>query len=131
MPNVTIGFGLVLGAIGLFGYFGSTAEHPSVTALIPAFFGAVLILCGLLAYNSAWRKHAMHAAAAVGLIGFIAAAGRGLPKLGAAISDDPQFHRAPRLVLLMMLVCLVFVATCVWSFISARRRQKAEAATAE
>ena len=34
-------------------------------------------------------------------------------------------HRAPRLVLLMALVCLIFVATCVWSFIAARRRRQA------
>jgi hypothetical protein len=130
MPNVAIGFGLVLVAIGLFGYFGSTAEHPSVTALIPSFFGAALILCGLLAYNSAWRKHAMHAAAAIGLIGFLAAASR-RPSLGDLISDDPTVHRAPRLIVLMALVSLIFVATCVWSFIAARRRQKAGAATAE
>lgn len=125
MPNITIGFGVVLCAIGLFGYFRSTSDQPSVTALIPCFFGAVLILCGLLAYAEKWRKHAMHAAATVALIGFLAAAGRGIPKLGAAISDDPTLHRAPRLVLLMALVCLIFVGICIGSFISARRRRKA------
>lgn len=130
MPNVAIGFGLVLCAIGLFGYFGSTSENPSVTALIPFFFGDVLILCGVLAYKSAWRKHAMHAAAAVALVGLIAAATR-FPKLGELISDDPTVHRAPRLILAMIVVCFVFVLACIWSFISARRRRKAEAATAE
>jgi hypothetical protein len=121
----------VLCAIGLFGYFGSADENPSLTALIPFFFGNVLILCGVLGYVARLRKHAMHAAAAVALIGFIAAAGRGIPKLGDAISDDPAFHRAPRLVLLMALVCLVFVVICIGSFISARRRRNAESATAQ
>jgi hypothetical protein len=125
MPGVTIGFGAVLCAIGLWGYFGSDPDKQSVTALIPAFFGAALILCGVLAFAAKWRKHAMHAAAGIGLLGFLAAAGRGLPKLGSAISDDPTIHRAPRLVLLMALVCLIFVATCVWSFIAARRRRTA------
>ena len=129
MPNITIGFGAVLCAIGLFGYFGSTSENPSITALIPFFFGNGLILCGLLGYVEKWRKHAMHAAAAIALVGFLAAAGRGFPKLGNAISDDPTIHRAPRLVLLMALVCLIFLFTCVWSFISARRRQRADAAS--
>jgi MFS family permease len=126
MPAITIGFGAVLCAIGLWGYFGAEPDKQSMTAFIPAFFGIGLIVCGLLAMK--WRAHAMHAAAAIGLVGFIAAAGRGLPKLGSAISDDPTIHRAPRLVLLMALVCLVFVATCVWSFIQARRRRKASEA---
>lgn len=125
MPGITIGFGAVLCAIGLWGYLGSDPDKQSVTALIPAFFGAALIVCGVLAMAAKWRKHAMHAAAGIGLLGFLAAAGRGLPKLGSAISDDPTIHRAPRLVLLMALVCLIFVATCVWSFIAARRRRQA------
>ena len=125
MPNITIGFGAVLCAIGLFGYFGSALENRSPTAFIPAVFGVLLIICGLLAHKANLRKHAMHAAAAVGLIGFIAAAGRGIPKLGSAISDDPTIHRAPRLVLLMMVVCLVFVGITVKSFIDARRRRQA------
>ncbi len=125
MPATTIGFGAVLCAIGLWGYFGAAPDKQSLTAFIPTAFGAVLILCGILAFNAKLLKHAMHAAAGVGLLGFLAAAGRGLPKLGNAISDDPEFNRAPRLVLLMALVCLVFVGTCVWSFISARRRRAA------
>jgi hypothetical protein len=127
MPGITIGFGAVLCAIGLWGYLGSDPDKQSVTALIPAFFGAALILCGLLALGPKLRKHAMHAAAGIGLLGFLAAAGRGIPKLGSAISDDPTIHRAPRLVLLMALVCFIFVATCVGSFISARKRRIAAA----
>ena len=124
MPRITIGFGAVLCAIGLWGYFGSDPDKQSVTALIPTFFGAALILCGVLSFAVKWRKHAMHAAAGIGLLGFLAAAGRGIPSIGKAISDDPTLHRAPRLILLMALVCLIFVATCVWSFISARRRRQ-------
>lgn len=123
MPNITIGFGAALCAIGLWGYLGAEPDKQSVTALIPFFFGDALILCGVLGYNSAWRKHALHAAAVVGLLGFLAGAGRGFMKIGNAISDDATIHRAPRLALLMGLVCLVFVAVCVWSFISARRRR--------
>jgi MFS family permease len=125
MPAVTIGFGAVLCAIGLWAYFGAEADKQSVTALIPAFFGAGLIVCGALALKASRLKHAMHAAAAIGLIGFLAAAGRGLPNLGKAISDDPEQHRAPRLILLMAVVCLAFVATCLGSFIQARRRRLA------
>lgn len=130
MPNVAIGFGAVLVALGLWGFLGAEADRQSVTALIPAFVGGALIVCGAVAYRPALRKHAMHAAATVGLLGFLAGFGRGLMKLGNAISDDPLIHRAPRTALLMGLICLAFVAACVWSFISARRAQRAAAAEA-
>jgi hypothetical protein len=127
MPAITLAFGAVLCALGLWGYLGSAPDKQSVTALIPAFFGLGLIVCGLLAFK--WLKHAMHAAATIGLIGFIAAAGRGLPKLGSAISDDPTIHRAPRMVLLMAVICLAFVITCIGSFIAARKRRAAQPTT--
>ncbi len=53
MPGITIGFGAVLCAIGLWGYFGAEPDKQSLTAFIPAGFGAALILCGLLAMK--WR----------------------------------------------------------------------------
>ena len=124
MPNITIGFGAVLCAIGLFGYFGSASENPSMTALIPFFFGVVLIVCGVLARMDRFRMHAMHAAVLVSLVGFLAAAGRGVPKLGMLVSDIPDIEKRPvRLVLLMALVCLIHVVLCVGSFIAARRRR--------
>ena len=127
MPAITLAFGAVLVALGLWGYIGAAPDHKSVTALIPAFFGIGLIVCGLLAFK--WLKHAMHAAAMIGLVGFLAAAGRGFPSLGKAISDDPALHRAPRLILLMAVICLAFVITCVGSFIAARKRRSAQPTT--
>lgn len=125
MSNVTIGFGVVLTAIGLFGYFGSASETPSLTALIPAFIGGPLILCGLVARQERLRMHAMHVAVLLGLVGAIAALGRGMMKLGMLISDDPTIDKRPiRLIFLTGLVCLVFVGVCVWSFVDARRRRR-------
>jgi hypothetical protein len=123
MHHVTLLVGVILCAIGLFGYFGSTAENPSPTALIPAGFGVLLAVLGLVAHKPSARMHAMHAAAAVGLIGFLLAGGRGFMKLGNAASDDISIARPARMVLLMAVVCLVYVGLCVWSFISARRRR--------
>jgi low temperature requirement protein LtrA len=123
MHHVTIATGVILCAIGLFGYFGSASESPSPTALIPAGFGAVFIVLGIVAHKASVRMHAMHAAAALGLIGFILAGGRGFMKIGLAASDDLTISRPVRLVILMALVCLIYVCMCVWSFISARRRR--------
>ncbi len=123
MHHVTIATGVILCAIGLFGYFGSASDNPSPTALIPAGFGALFIVLGIVAHKASARMHAMHAAAALGLIGFILAGGRGFMKLGLAASDDLSISRPVRLVILMALVCLIYVGLCVWSFISARRRR--------
>jgi hypothetical protein len=123
MHHITVAVGVILSAIGLFGYFWSANDNPSPTALIPTGFGVVLIVLGIIAHRPAARMHAMHAAAAVALIGFLLAGGRGVMKLGSAVSDDLSTSRPVRLVLLMALVCLVYVGLCVWSFISARRRR--------
>ena len=78
MPSTTRLFGLILIVLGVASYV--LTNRTSVTALIPAFFGAVLLICAIVARASEGaRKHAMHAAVAVGLIGALAALGRGVP----------------------------------------------------
>ena len=124
MPNLTIGVAVILSLIGLFGYFGAKSDHPSMTALIPLFFGLALAVCGVMARRVAARKQAMHAAATIGLVGFVAAAWRGISKLSMAISDDPAIDNRPtRMVLLMALVCLIYVVLSIGSFIAARLRR--------
>ena len=84
MPNTTRLFGLILIVLGVASYV--LTGRSSVTALIPAMFGAVLLICALVARaNEGARKHAMHAAVAVGLIGALAALARGIP---AALAGD-------------------------------------------
>jgi hypothetical protein len=126
MPIVTIFFGGVLILLGCVGYFGSGSANPSVTALIPAFLGVPLELCGVAALNPKFRMHAMHGAVLLGLIGAIAALGRGLMKIGALASDDPTVDKRPVvLVLTMAALCIVYVALCIRSFIAARKRRQA------
>ena len=69
MANTTIGFGIVLIVLGLGGYFGS--DRVSLTALIPAAFGLLLVIFGALARDEKRRKMAMHIAVTVGLLGFL------------------------------------------------------------
>lgn len=133
MPKVTIVFGLLLIALGAYGYFGAPAEpdgKTSVTALIPAFVGGPLLLCGLVALaGGKVRMHAMHVAAMLGVLGTLAAGGRGLSKIGALLSDDPDLNRrAVYMVLAMAAICLVFTILCVQSFISARKAREANEA---
>jgi hypothetical protein len=125
MPGIAIATGLLLIAYGC--YSITIAEHKSVTALIPAGFGAGLLLCGLIALKEKFLKHAMHVAAMIGLLGFIGGAAMGFPKLPKLIAGEiaagPERNKAQSQNLLAF-ICLVFVLMCVNSFIQARARRK-------
>ena len=118
MPSTSIACGVLLILVGIIGYvYGLTNNAASVTALIPAFFGIVLVILGFLARTKEnLRKHLMHAAVLVALIGFLLTAGRLLSKIA-----DLTLSAAFISQLTMALICLVFVILCVQSFINARR----------
>jgi hypothetical protein len=124
MPVVSIVFGGLLVALGAWGYVGT--EMKSVTALIPAVVGGLLAVLGVVALKESLLKHAMHAAAVVGLLGFLAAASRFVPKVireGFDPSDVAAVSTGG-----MTLLCLAFVGLCVNSFVQARRRRAAREA---
>lgn len=122
MAGTTIGFGVLLIVLGLGGYFGTGGE--SVTALIPAFFGIVLTIAGLVARREAWRKHAMHVAVVVGLLGFLGSA-RGLLQLPALLgSGGVERPAAVAAQSAMAALMAVFVGLCVKSFVGARRARQ-------
>lgn len=119
MTRITILIGVLLLLLGL-GVYAATGMK-SVTALIPAFFGLPLLVLGLLALRDAWRKHAMHAAALVALLGFLGALAR---PLQLVVSGRPLVVSAPLVSqFLMAILCGLLVVLAVKSFIDARRRR--------
>ncbi len=123
MSNTTIGFGVALILVGLFGYFGTETRPP--TALIPAAFGFLLIAFGIMARNEKMRKHAMHAAAVVGVLGFFGSVGglwQGIMMLTGQTVERPEAAIAKSI---MALLCLAFVILTVKSFIAARKARAA------
>ncbi len=118
MPITSIIFGVLLIIIGAVGYVhGIMNDKPSITALIPAFFGIVIALLGLAAQvKESLRKHLMHAAVLIGLIGFLASAGRLASKF-SDIAMTPAYIAQ----IAMALVCLLYVIFAVRSFIDARK----------
>jgi hypothetical protein len=125
-PTIICGGLLVI--LGVVGYLQQPEGNASPTALIPAAIGGVLVLCGLLAFNDKLRKHVMHLAAMVGLLGAVGGfmplirqyknKGTFDPTLPSALSGEA-----------MIIVCTLFVLMCVKSFIDARKARKAKAAT--
>ncbi|MFM9903896.1 MAG: hypothetical protein ACKVQJ_04910 [Pyrinomonadaceae bacterium] len=120
MPITSIVSGVLLILIGAAGYiYGMTSEKASITALIPAFFGIVLLLLGVVAKSSEnLRKHLMHAAVVIALLGFILPAGRLISKL-----SDLTMSAAVASQIAMASVCLIFVILAVMSFASARKNK--------
>ena len=120
MPITAIISGVLLILIGIMGYFFSLADgNRSWTALIPAMFGIVLIILGYAAQSAeSLRKHLMHAAVLLALIGFIVPLYRIISKLG-----DFMISLALLSQVAMSLICLVFVIISVKSFVDARKNR--------
>ena len=117
MPNTTIILGSLLILIGLIGYgYGWTmTEHASPTALIPAALGIVMMVLGFVAKaNEGLRKHLMHAAVLVALVGFVMTAWR-LLKMSEFVVSAALISQ-----LATALVCLLIVILAVRSFVAAR-----------
>jgi len=123
MSKLAVIFGLILGALGIGAYFLS--ETRSITALIPSFVGSAILLSGIfgLIVPKA-SKHAMHLAALVGLLGALGGLLKGLPNLSALMAGTAVRPTAVVIQIAMGVVCLVFLALCVKSFVDARILKK-------
>ena len=120
MARVTRVFGVVLVVLGTVYFFLTGSTHP--TALIPAAFGFVLFVCGLLARteDAGRRMLWMHIAVTVGLLGCLFPAIRG----GMALARSAYLTAGQRVAaqeqIAMAVACGVFTALCVRSFVVAR-----------
>ena len=123
MWKLTVGFGVVLLALGIVGFVLTGSIH--FTALIPAAFGVAFVILGGVARDEGKRKHAMHAAAALALLGFFGTV-MGLRKLVTMLSGgDVERPAAVVSQSVMAVLCVIFVALCVRSFVNARRARSA------
>ena len=124
MATTTILFGVLMILLGVVGYFATGRQ--SLTALIPVLPGAVWVVLGALASIDRLRKHVMHAAAALSLLGFLGmiraiftlvrwqTGGQAPARPAATVSQS-----------VLGLLFLVFLILCVRSFIAARRARAA------
>ena len=126
MAKMTIGFGNVLIVLGLIGFVATGHSHP--TALIPTWFGLALIVLGVLARTEDARKRMlwMHIAVTVGLVGFLFPGVMAVMAYVKAHGSAPARPAATEEQAAMAVICLVFVALCVRSFIAARRGRNAQ-----
>lgn len=116
MPKIAIIVGALLIAVGLWAYFASGGPGTSPTALIPAFLGVAIAIAGLVGLRGGGaRKHSMHVAAVVALLGVLGSAGQ------LATSPAEGSEIAFTAGLLNLALCGVFLVLAIWSFVQARR----------
>lgn len=122
--NATLMFAVVLILLGVGGWVGTGMESP--TALIPAGFGAVFGILGFLAGNENIRKHVMHVAAMLALLG-VAGSARGVTSLPAVFAGTAERPAAAISQTVMAVVCVILLVIYVRSFIAARKAREAGA----
>jgi hypothetical protein len=118
MTRLTQGLGALLIVIGLVAYVVSDAA--SLTALLPAAAGALILLLGVLAAREALHRHAIHGALVIALL-----AGLGSLMQVAQLADlltggDVERPAAAIAGTLTFLACAIYVGLGVRSFIAAR-----------
>jgi hypothetical protein len=122
VPAITLALGVALIILGLAGYFLTAAV--SMTALIPAAFGLVIALAGLIARDDRKRKHAMHAAVLIALLGLLGSV-RGVLQIGDVFNGTAARPAAVVSQTIMAVLTLGYIAIAVRSFIRARASRRA------
>ena len=121
MAKLTIVFGVLLVLVGIAGFVATGHTHP--TALIPAYVGLLFILFGSLANTEDSKKRMlwMHIVVTLGLLGFLGTLPADIDVVRLAHGTVFPHPIAIEEKAAMSLLCLLFVAFCVRSFIAARR----------
>lgn len=119
MTNLTRALGAALVVLGVIAFVVTGAD--SLTALIPAVLGLVVLALGVAAGSESLHRHAIHGALVVALLGALGTL-MNVVELPALLSGG-EVERPAAVVAstLTFLLCAVYVALGVRSFIAARR----------
>ena len=115
MAKITIGLAAALITLGLLSWI--LTGRSSATALIPSGFGMTLAIVGALATVERYRKHALHFAAAISVIGIVGSLQRALPT--TISGGELRIATGSQLLMAAFLSC--FLVLLIRSFILARR----------
>lgn len=125
MPKLSISIGILLIILGVASYILTGAASP--TALIPAFFGLVFAGLGILgARNESMRKHVMHAALLLAILGIGGSFGGLINVFSVLGGSELERPAASYGQAIMALICIFFVVAGIRSFIEARKERAAE-----
>jgi len=121
MSRLSLHLGLLLISSGVISYLSTGME--SITALIPSLFGLAFLLLGLMGQiNETWRKHTMHIALLIALLG-LGGSVRGLITLIEFITSIDRFA-AVITQSIMAVSCIYFILAGFRSFLGTRFGRK-------
>jgi len=126
---VTVVIGFILMVVGAVGYEQTGSTHP--TALIPALIGLLLAIAGILARKESRRALWMHIAVTIGALGFLGTVTSIVGIIQMTMGKVVEHPVAVEEKFGTCVICLVFVAACVRSFIAARKARTAAAVEPE
>lgn len=118
MTRLTFAVGGLLVATGIIAYLAS--ESNSMTALIPSALGVLLLIAAAVSRAPKARRHAIHAALAVAVLG-VAGTAMNVMKLGELFAGTAERPNAVIASTITFGVLLVFLIVGVASFVRARR----------
>src|SRR3954465_7302151 len=104
MTRLTLAIGGILTVLGIVAYVVTGAA--SVTALIPTFVGLLLLICAALARRPTLRRHSIHAALVIAVLGAVGSVVN-VVKLGEVFAGTAQRPSAI-VVSTIMFVLLAF-----------------------
>lgn len=122
MPATTRLVGIILIVVGVVAWLAAGADSP--TALIPAALGLLLLVLGVVARRESARRHAIHAAMLVAIIG-IAGTAMNLGDLPQLFSGDAERPLAIIASAVTALALLIYLVMGIRSFIAARQSSAA------
>jgi hypothetical protein len=121
LAKLTIVFGILLILVGVAGFVSTGSAHP--TALIPAGAGLLFILFGAMANSENPKKRMlwMHISVTIALLLFLGTIPADIDVI--RLSRGTEFPHPIAVVekAAMSLLCMLYVAFCIRSFIAARR----------
>lgn len=122
MPRVTLTIGILLTLLGVISYFLS--GEASLTALIPSVFGVIFVAVAQIARKESLRKHAMHFAVGLAMVGFLGVAVRAFGPFATLVGGGTVEHPGATVAqIIMAVLCFILVAYGIRSFVEARRRK--------
>lgn len=125
VPKLSINIGILLTLLGILSYIFT--DFVSITALIPAFFGIVFAGLGFWGKSSeSMRKHTMHAALLLALLGLAGSFSGLMALIGALAGTMPERMSAVVSQSIMAVLCIIFLIAGIKSFVDARKAQNQE-----
>ncbi|ROP34655.1 hypothetical protein [Pseudokineococcus lusitanus] len=121
MTTLTPVVGAALVVLGVLGYVLTGAD--SLTALIPAVVGVLMLAAAAVARSPRLHRHGIHAALLVALLGLLGSS-MNVVRLPAVLTGTAERPAAVVVSTVMAVLLLVYLVAGVRSFAAARRRRR-------